>query len=74
LTGEEITAKEDKNLFQNKRYRTSESLLAVLTIGITISDFQSTELVIPVIHFLTLLAEKSDEFLSVSHNEALSTE
>jgi hypothetical protein len=48
LTGEEITVKENKNMFQNKRYRTSESLLAVLTIGITISDFQSMEPVIPV--------------------------
>jgi hypothetical protein len=55
LTGEEITAEGNKNLFQNKRCRTSESLFAVVTIGITLSEFQSKERVIPAIQFRTLL-------------------
>jgi hypothetical protein len=73
LTGEEITAGGNKNLFQNKRYRRSESLFAALTIGITLSVFQSTEPVIPVTQFLTLLTLKNQEsFFIVADNEAFS--
>lgn len=73
LTGEEITAEGKKNMFQNKRCRTSESLFAVLTIGITLSEFQSAERVILVIQSLTLLTLKSlVSFFIVANNEAFS--